>query len=101
MITQVEAEGLVSSALSISWISKHSVRCEHLRKKKQKNVLQGLQDIPWVSDAMLPSEQNPAQADILLCYIQPRSMTETLIRESDLAACVFYWHSFHKRKWRC
>lgn len=39
---------------------------------------------------MLPSEQNPAQADILLCYIQPRSMTEPPIRESDLALPVSF-----------
>lgn len=39
---------------------------------------------------MLPSEQNPAQADILLCYIQPRCMTEPLIRESDLALPVSF-----------
>ncbi len=58
---------------------------------KKKTVLRGLQrDIPWVSDAMLPSEQNPAQADILLCYIQPRSRTEPLIRESDVALPVSF-----------
>lgn len=39
---------------------------------------------------MLPSEQNPAQADILLGCIQLRSMTEPLIRESDLALHVSF-----------
>lgn len=46
-------------------------------------LLLGLRrDTARVSNAILPSEKKPAQADILLCYIQPPNMTEAVISES-------------------